>query len=434
MNEMNNKYDGNFNIDDLSPEELEEIAGGKLDRKFLSGTIAGLSILTGTGGITQAKTAANTYAPSNSIIEKEKIGVEEKRVTSEYGEYILNDGILTIFRGDESGAIESNLFKNIDKSKIKKIDIKEGIKYIGERTFENCKNSEEVNIPDSLLMILDSAFENCESLKEINIPNCIAIGNHVFKNCKSLIKVKTRNRANDIDEGYFKISKDGVLTSELEPRMRDFFEPFVKIGIGAFENCTSLREGDIPNNILIIDDEVFKNCENLEKINNMPDKIKGDINKIGGKEIGITISESTFEGCSKLKEINLPTDLFGIGNKSFKGCKKLEKMDLPAMMAMGDSVFEDCVSLKEVKFNGLPIIGKCNSIFKNCKNLKNIIAEPGLEYAEKTKNFFGGVLIEDIKKYGLKNIMEYGLKDIVQKDIPDCKINGKELKDIKDPR
>ena len=65
MNEMNNKYDGNFNIDDLSPEELEEIAGGKLDRKFLSGTIAGLSILTGTGGITQAKTAANTYAPSN---------------------------------------------------------------------------------------------------------------------------------------------------------------------------------------------------------------------------------------------------------------------------------------------------------------------------------------------------------------------------------
>ena len=43
------------------------------------------------------------------------------------------------------------------------------------------------------------------------------------------------------------------------------------------------------------------------------------------------------------------------------------------MMAMGDSVFEDCVSLKEVKFNGLPIIGKCNSMFKNCKNLKNII-------------------------------------------------------------
>ena len=66
------------------------------------------------------------------------------------------------------------------------------------------------------------------------------------------------------------------------------------------------------------------------------------------------IGYSAFEGCSSLKEINLPDNNNSntISNNTFNDCKQLEKIFLPDSVEVIDySAFMDCVNLKEVLLN-----------------------------------------------------------------------------------
>lgn len=99
--------------------------------------------------------------------------------------------------------LQSKYFNKLVTSKIKivkqlsdkeieeqKYNIQNGIKMIGERCFENCKNLEKINIPNSVVSIKESAFEKCINLKRIIIPsNVESIGMDAFHDCKSLQKI-----------------------------------------------------------------------------------------------------------------------------------------------------------------------------------------------------------------------------------------------------
>lgn len=82
--------------------------------------------------------------------------------------------------------------------------IREGVKVIGNRTFERCDSLTSINIPDGVTNIGDFAFTECRSLTCINIPSRVTnIGEGAFAFCISLTNIDIPNNATNIGDSAF---------------------------------------------------------------------------------------------------------------------------------------------------------------------------------------------------------------------------------------
>ncbi|MDR3178995.1 MAG: leucine-rich repeat domain-containing protein [Oscillospiraceae bacterium] len=93
----------------------------------------------------------------------------------------------------------------------------------------------------------------------------------------------------------------------------------------------------LPKTICKIDNEAFKQCHNLEKIN---------------LEFCNYIGDKAFEKCEKLKEINLSNCVF-IGDSAFIFCIELAKTQFneSCLLKINKKAFAYCISLKETNLN-----------------------------------------------------------------------------------
>lgn len=170
----------------------------------------------------------------------------------------------------------------------------------------------------------------------------------------------------------------------------------------AFRDCLYLQEITLPSSLMNIGDEVFRGCENLQKINvaesNKVYKVidnvlyTKDLKTIicypAGKEYkkfvippGITnIGDYAFSNCSNysnLQEITLPSSLTNIGNGAFEWCWNLQEITLPSSLTtIGGEVFRGCWNLKEIN------VAESNKFYRTIdgvlytKDLKTIICYP----------------------------------------------------------
>lgn len=187
-------------------------------------------------------------------------------------DFILNNktGTLVIKRkgamGDYSSSKISPWFN--DKDKIKSVEIKDGVTYIGKRAFRDCKNLTAITIPATVKKISKLAFWKCTGLKSIDIPNnsIKTIDDWAFRECTSLKEIKIPN---------------GV----------------IKIGGSAFYGCERLISVTIPNSVTSIGEWAFCGCKNLNSVIYLG---KIDLN-----------CKSAFQGCEGLKEVSVPTGYEG---------------------------------------------------------------------------------------------------------------------------
>lgn len=104
---------------------------------------------------------------------------------------------------------------------------------------------------------------------------------------------------------------------------------------------TQLVNLKIPANVTTIIAESFKGCVNLENV--IIDE---------GSNLA-TIGDSTFEGCSKLGEINFPASLKNIGEAAFKNCASLDFLSIPSTLtSIGDEAFAECGKVDSIMFDG----------------------------------------------------------------------------------
>lgn len=191
---------------------------------------------------------------------------------------------------------------------------------IGKSAFKGCTYLSSVKLPNTVEKIDNLAFSDCTSLTSISIPgNVKAIGDGVFYNCTSLTSV-------DI--------ADGVQT----------------FGQGVFVQCESLKSITIPDSVISMGattDSVFTSgnsstfnlCTSLEYV-----KLPSGLNFIGG---------SMFNDCSSLTEIVLPESVTKINNLAFSGCTSLTELIIPASVKqIGMYAFSDCTNLTSVTFLG----------------------------------------------------------------------------------
>ncbi len=271
------------------------------------------------------------------------------------------------------------------KGILKNITISKSVTYEGytfnvtgiDGAFNGCTSLTSVTIPDSVTNIGNYAFNGCTSLTSVTIPdNVTSIGNSAFEYCTSLTSVTIPNNVTNI--GYRSFYDCKSLTSIT------IGNSVTSIGNSAFEYCTSLTSVTIPNSVTSIGNYTFSDCSNLKSVNyngtkaqwksisgysnvsqiiKCTDGIYANSNTIivdsvnyklnddytakvisySGTPENITILESvTYEG--------LTFKVTSIGSSAFNGCSKLKKIELPdSVTYIGSKAFDGTAFYNTVK-------------------------------------------------------------------------------------
>ncbi len=126
---------------------------------------------------------------------------------------------------------------------------------------------------------------------------------------------------------------------------------------------TSLKSISIPSTVFILHRGCFGNLSALESV-----IFEDSLNE----EATLTIDYGAFQNCTSLKDVQLPTHLSTLGERAFYNCKTLESIDLRGskLAAVGTASFGDCLALKTVTIDPNNNITKVNHrAFDNCPSL-----------------------------------------------------------------
>lgn len=307
--------------------------------------------------------------------------------------------------------IPEGLFKG---SSIETIEIPASVEVIGNYAFQNCASLHTVYFAgDKVKTIGLSAFNGCESLKTINIPNSVeAINGSAFKdsgiesfvapegmtsitansfeNAKALKTVTLHNGITSIGMHAFcgtAIKQITIPASVTEISVSPFLGGPAEIG--AFENCTELEtvvfEGSMTTDM---GGYMFSGCTKLKNVT-LPSGMK-------------TITQGMFNGCTSLETIAIPSTVTKIEQKAFLD-SGLTQITLPeGLTTIENSAFEN-TKLVEIEIpstvttlgggassgGAIPILpraalvlpglgdeteedGDAAYIFKNCKQLTTV--------------------------------------------------------------
>ena len=210
------------------------------------------------------------------------------------------------------------------RSKVKTVELPEGLTNIGTNALVFCTALKSVSIPTSVTKIGRSAFRG-SGLKSIAIPNSVnTCQPYAFASCTNLTSVTIGSGIKTIEEKMF--AECTALTEITIP------DGITAVGVNAFEGCTGLTSVTLPFSLKTIDDNAFNGCSSLKTMN-----IPGSVTSIGVSAFtdctsmtsvtipaSITvIEESVFSGCSALKELTLHSGITQIGAQAFKNCAGL---------------------------------------------------------------------------------------------------------------
>ena len=159
------------------------------------------------------------------------------------GAFANTEGLKTIIIPSTVKRIEQNAFTNnstletvIMQEKVNADGTIEGVKYIGDYAFKNCKNLTTVKMANSVTEVGASLFYSDENLTNVNLSTKMTyIGSYMFSNCNGLISI-------EIPEGV------------------------TGIGAGAFQSCNNLISIKIPQSVRTIYTGSFNSCSKLTNI------------------------------------------------------------------------------------------------------------------------------------------------------------------------
>ena len=239
--------------------------------------------------------------------------------------------------------------------------------------YPSAKEGPTFILPVTVTALTENCFEDATSLINIWIPNTLyLIPSYAFYGCTGLT--------------YVNASLDGnALPSSV--RM---------IGRGAFENCTSLTQLEMPEDLVYIEEEAFagsglktftinlflayigegafSNCPNLERFydsNGSYEARAGMLYEIKGSEVKLhtypcnrpdeiaeiqygtkSLGRMAFTGAVNVKEVLLPSSLTAIYAAAFFNCTSLERISLPdSILEIDISAFYNCRNLREIELN-----------------------------------------------------------------------------------
>lgn len=342
--------------------------------------------------------------------------------------WLQNAGVETIL-SDNALNIEGGVLKGIrDRNAVENsfmgygVIIPEGITSIFDSAFSECHGLKGIVIPEGVTNIGQQAFWGCDSLIKIEV----AESNQYFHVAESrLIKTMGGEVIAKINEEKRKDAEKAVAQQRqaaaeaeakhkaaIEQRLKDEgVEPLsesllniengvlkglkdknavetlgkkysiiipkgvtkiIEAGLcssGAFQDCNLLASITIPESVVEIVGNAFRNCHSLEKIEVEPGNpvfhstgnclinTESKMLIAGCKESVIptdgsvtSIGEGAFFGCDSLTNITIPEGMAKIEDQAFSGCSSLVSITIPkSVVKIGPSVFRCCSSLEKIE-------------------------------------------------------------------------------------
>lgn len=250
------------------------------------------------------------------------------------GDFLIEDGILKIYTGNERNVIIPDTvtsiaplsFSNCDS--IVNIIVSESVTCIDREAFLGCPNLKSITIPDSVTTIGTRAFKDCSKLSDINLSvNAINIGQDAFANTHWL-ELKQQKDPIVVVNGILIDGSKCIGKVEIP-------DTVTCIGEGAFYQNVNMTSINIPDSVTTIKSSAFQSCEELKTVR-MTDSV-------------ITIEEKAFSWCKKLENIVLSEGLDILEENLFYGCKALVSITIPqSVKEITASAFWFCRNLRYV--------------------------------------------------------------------------------------
>ena len=111
--------------------------------------------------------------------------------------------------------------------------------------------------------------------------------------------------------------------------------------ISSFENCSALTSINIPSSVISLKDDTFKDCNNLENVIVTVKDYSSFCNNeiIGGIKKPVTLIDN--EG-NEIKNYVIPDEVTSIGNNAFNSCRGLEVLTIGnKVTSIGDNAFDN---------------------------------------------------------------------------------------------
>ena len=272
------------------------------------------------------------------------------------------------------------------------IVIPDSVTEIGDEAFKGCTALKNITIPDSVTKIGNHAFSGCANLTSIVIPSSVTkIGSFAFENCPRLksIIVSKDNKVYDSRENCNAIIDTEKNALEVGCINTVIPSSVVGISMGAFWG-SGLTSIVIPATVSWINRGVFSGSKNLKSIvveeGNPKYNSQGNCNAIIDRDNWLTegcattvipesvvlIGEEAFKNCTGLTTIVIPKSVREIREYAFRGCTGLTSIVIPASVTKIDKyAFEGSRLTKIVVEEGNPTYDSrndCNAIIETAEN------------------------------------------------------------------
>lgn len=297
--------------------------------------------------------------------------------------YFDGTGWIPLKRG---GGREYSLFKSLIDRTVTEVteEMTKGCATITACAFKDCKNLTKVKLHSDVVKTAYYSFRDCSSLSEVTFPTTgkfDEVGVGAFENCTSLGEINIPSGTYRIGAyafGHCRSATKLFLPSSLS-----------KIADHAFEWCTLLNNITIPSSITSIAEATFQYCGSGSSYRTeltIPSTVKYigqwaffhcsklvNINIPNGVE---TLDQHAFDECSSAKTLSLPHSLTKLGDSCFARCSALDTevtipSSLSGYMAWVGSSFEGCTSLVTVHIEE-GVSRIGDYTFSGCTSLKNI--------------------------------------------------------------
>lgn len=245
-------------------------------------------------------------------------------------------------------------------------------KKIPDNLFLDCTSIIDVQIPETVTEIGQKAFKDASSVENVTfavntetgkVKGVEKIGISAFDGCSSLQELVLPETVTEVLQGAF--ANEGALVKADMSRAASL----KKWDKESFKGDTALAEVVLPTagGITAIPDGAFAGCtsltgENLKIPKNIVTITENAFKESGLKKLYIpnqvtTIGASAFEACKNLEDVHISNNISIISQSTFKNCEKLEKIEIPVKVEkIGTNAFYGS-GLKDVYIFGDPEIG-----------------------------------------------------------------------------